>query len=1105
VSGLAGQAARTTGRVCKALAQLAFALVLAVCVLLGALGWRLARGPLEMPWLARLMVQTVNAGQPMHVAIGGAALAWEGFSGGVDEPIDIQVRDIVLTDKAGTRIASIPRAAVSLSPRRLVFGEIAPRAVEVDGLRLTVERDITGAVTLDVGGKPVGADAGTSTAAAPGAKPGAKPGDAVADLLRQFVRPASNDQTLGAGSRLSQLSHVRLSDAAVTVVDRQLGATWSLRALTVDLARQGEGGLSGVADGTLWLGQDISAPLRVTADLDRTSGRTDVTASLGNVVPASLARVVPAWNALAPFAMPASLRATVQLAPDLTPGDLSAQIALAAGPLRLPGAEIAVLGGALSLQGNLRHATIDVTRLAVAPRADGRPTQIQAKAEVTRAEAGDVTVGGTLDVDAVAFADLPALWPAGMGGPGARKWVTENITDGVASHGHVDVGVHIPADFSDVQVTRLAGGIEGTGLTVSWLSPVPPVVHAAAKLSLTGPDALAITVTDGVQSGGRDGGLRVQAAHIKITGLSGHDQFADIDADVAGTVPDLLTLLRSPRLHLLDRSPLPINDASGQIAGRIGVAHLPLRDGVTMDDVAIRATAKATALRLPAVAAGHDVEQGTATIDVTNAGLHAAGTASVEGIAEQVQLDLDFRNGPKTQIVQKVTATGTADARQLAALGLQTADLLAGRIGLAGTLTVQRSGEAEARVDADLRPAVLTVAPLGYTKPAGQAARLTATVRMAPGNQVTEIAPIRLFGEGIRLDAILGFAKGRPDLLTLRQAVIGGNTDVAGTVRIPRAPGDPWQVQIGGRSLDLSSQFEHNPKSREPSQEPAPAGPAYIADVRLERAVLTKGRPVVGVVAHIEDDGRVIRRLSVSGRTTQTGGGVRGGGGPFTVAITPQDAVRKLAASTDDAGAMLLALDIDDKIEGGRMKIDGTYDDTRSDRPLVGTAIVEDFRVHNAPFLAKLLQAMTLYGLVEVAQGPGLGFSRLEAPFRDDGAVLQLSNARAFNASLGMTVQGAVDLTTRVADLDGTIVPAYFFNSLLGDIPLLGKLFSPEKGGGLFAATYSVRGSLDDPSVSVNPLAALTPGFLRGVFGIFDKASTPGAPSPVTTTAPDRR
>ncbi len=84
-----------------------------------------------------------------------------------------------------------------------------------------------------------------------------------------------------------------------------------------------------------------------------------------------------------------------------------------------------------------------------------------------------------------------------------------------------------------------------------------------------------------------------------------------------------------------------------------------------------------------------------------------------------------------------------------------------------------------------------------------------------------------------------------------------------------------------------------------------------------------------------------------------------------------------------------------------------------------------------------------------------------------------------------MTAQGRIDLDDDRIDVQGTIVPAYFFNSLLGNIPLIGKLFSPEQGGGVFAARYALQGPLDDPSVSVNPLSALTPGFLRNIFGLF--------------------
>jgi hypothetical protein len=190
-------------------------------------------------------------------------------------------------------------------------------------------------------------------------------------------------------------------------------------------------------------------------------------------------------------------------------------------------------------------------------------------------------------------------------------------------------------------------------------------------------------------------------------------------------------------------------------------------------------------------------------------------------------------------------------------------------------------------------------------------------------------------------------------------------------------------------------------------------------------------------------------------------------------------------ATAANAGELLAGLDLVTHMQGGQLRVTGFYNDATPDHALDGTAEISEFRIGNAPVLARLLQAVTLYGLVEVLRGPGLGFSQLVAPFRLTEATLSLANARAFSSSLGLTAKGTADLDQERITLEGTIVPAYFFNSLLGQIPLLGRLFSPEQGGGLFAANYAVRGVLDDPQVTVNPLTALTPGFLRGVFGLF--------------------
>ena len=85
-------------------------------------------------------------------------------------------------------------------------------------------------------------------------------------------------------------------------------------------------------------------------------------------------------------------------------------------------------------------------------------------------------------------------------------------------------------------------------------------------------------------------------------------------------------------------------------------------------------------------------------------------------------------------------------------------------------------------------------------------------------------------------------------------------------------------------------------------------------------------------------------------------------------------------------------------------------------------------------------------------------------------------------------------------------MPLYTINSAVGRIPLIGDLLVGDEGSGVFAATYRLRGPLDDPEVSVNPLAALAPGFLRNIFGAIAgglDGTGPGTPPTGTDPRPD--
>ena len=222
----------------------------------------------------------------------------------------------------------------------------------------------------------------------------------------------------------------------------------------------------------------------------------------------------------------------------------------------------------------------------------------------------------------------------------------------------------------------------------------------------------------------------------------------------------------------------------------------------------------------------------------------------------------------------------------------------------------------------------------------------------------------------------------------------------------------------------------------------------------------------------------------------------------ITVRMSPDEGGRKFSVTSVDAGSVLKALDVTGNVVGGGLSVTGRYDDTAPRSPFKGTVEIADFRLERAPLLAKVLSVASLAGILNALSGQGIDFSRFKASVTYVGGAIYTDDLLAHGSALGFTGKGSVDLKKQTIDLQGTVVPAYALNSLLGNIPLLGSILTgPQEGGGVFAANYRMRGALDNPDVTVNPLATLTPGILRNIFNIFDKP-VPSASPPDDQKAP---
>jgi len=1063
-------AARGVGLVLHRLATLVLGSAVVFSVLLAVAAWRLSRGPVDIAWFTHRLEAAVNdTGGPTKLSIGSTAVAWEGFRLGVDRPVDLRLTDIRLTDTSGERRVDIPRAEVSLSLGALLRGRLQPRAVELDDPRITLRRAEDSTVSIDLGSMTEQAEP-----FAPNARRAR--GDPLPELLVLLAKPPSTDRTAAPGW-LSQLRRVRIHDAVVTVVDRILGATWRAPRADVDLARRAQGGIDGTVDVTLALGNQ-QARLTGAATLSPNADETHVVVRLSSVAPAALARAAPKLNFLAALDAPVSAEATADFGPALDFRQAQVTLQASAGTLRIGTGSVPVAGATLVASGTPDAIRLELAQLHLRAH-DGEPmSTLSANGTVLRDPAqpgaGRIEAALSLDVDQVSFADLPALWPDGLA-KDVRTWILQNITAGVARDGHADIGLAANADFSAVTVTRATGSLDGAGLTVSWLRPVPPIEQGRAVLRIVDPDTLQIDVTAGRQRLRNGNALTLTSGSMRITGLMQRDQTGTIQADVTGSLPDVLTLMREPRLNLLSKHPLSLKKPAGDVVATIGVT-LPLDDRITMDDVAINVSAHVDNAFLGDVVAGHDLSGGALDVVANDDDLTVKGQAILTGIPVGVDAAMDFRAGPPTQVLQRVTVTGRPDAKQLATVGLDATDLLAGPVDVQAVLTEQRDGSGNVSVDAGLTGATLTVAPLDWRKPPGSAAHATAQL-LLQHDRLTGIDGIEVQGDGLLLRGGASCDDGRISVVRLDRVTLG-RTEMRGTVQLPASPrASPIVVRVTGPMLDLSARLARPNTGRQAPQPEPPPGPPWTLDARFDRVMMAGDYVFAPVTVRAENNGSVFQRLRVEGKTRDEAA--------FALEIGGTGGVRQLTVTATNGGDLLRALDVTDTMQDGTLKVSGTYDDASPGHPLHGTAELTQFRIARAAGLGKLLQAMTLYGMVDVLRGPGLAFTNMVAPFTLSDDVLELADARAFSSSLGLTVRGRIDIDSDSLDLQGTIVPAYFFNSLLGNVPLIGRLFSPERGGGVFAASYSLHGKLDDPDVTVNPLSALTPGFLRGVFGIF--------------------
>jgi len=1117
-------------------AALAAALVL---VLSGLFAWRAMNGPVSLGFLAPQIESMINAGLTgVKIRFDDSVIAWsEGR-----KLAHLQFVGVRIVDENEGVIARVPKANVTLSGPSLLQGKAAPTTVELVGVSANVVRRAEGGIQL-------GLQVGVPRKA--GAAADAKADENVAaEVVRAMLDPSPADTAMRSLKRFS------ITEARLSVFDEETKSNWVADNASLVFERRPNGVTVSIrapiklSGGKTW---QFSGSARYT----RGSQTVTLEADFKPVQLSLLAGNGAGLQFLKGLDIPVSGNLACSMTVEAVPQRCKFWLNASEGDLNLPAlkhepvhlreaaltAEMDLSTGRYTLsemtwkgksirglvrgEGELRFApdgalqalSADWTAENIFMDAPNlfeqgfaletarfrgtfdAPAQTLTIDEVlARRGPFELKLAGALtdhpvsmgvklagSVKDLSIPDLKMLWPAGTV-PGARDWILSNIHEGAIRGATINIDL-VPGAMVDERIPdeMMSIALDLSGLRVTYLQGLPDITGVNGTALLTG------DTFRGELASGNVGAIVLRKGGILINELHKTGAVGNIEGSVAGPTRDLMMLLDLPRLGYPTRYGIPAAKAGGT-ANADFVFAIPMLRDVKTEDIGIKVNAELNDIKLP-INQRFALTGGKFSLALDTQGMKALGAVKINGARVGFQWREDFTGTATNGTQIDVTATMSDDDRGV--FGVDVSPYLEGRTEIIAQLTGRSGKISKATIDANLTGSRLSIPELNWAKPEDANARLKANITLKSADAI-EISAIDLNGRDVKAQGRIALVGGEVTEAEFTRVELGRRNDF--TIAFKALPSKPVTALVKGRALDAGGMMgssEDNPQPAEP-QKKQQASPPFSMAVDLATLHLKAGVSLTGVKFDYADDGERLTKFAlmaldqnarVSGELT-----------------TGSDGARKLRVVSTDAGRLLRGVTGFRSLIGGELRIDADLaplsQGVRSDAAFDGRVVMDDFRIVDQPFFARLLSAGSFTGLADLLRGEGVTFTRLEQTVKGRGDVLTLSDGRASGPSIGLTLQGTFNQETDKLDLNGTIVPLYGLNSMFEGVPLVGDILGSKDGEGIFAVTYGVRGDVDDLKVSVNPISVLAPGFLRRVFqGAKPEVASP-LPLPMPREAP---
>lgn len=715
------------------------------------------------------------------------------------------------------------------------------------------------------------------------------------------------------------------------------------------------------------------------------------------------------------------------------------------------------------------------------------PTQIEAKATLTPSQSEAKTLSfwtqfdrpfdldGQATLHDLSLDQLPKLWPEAAAPP-ARSWLIQNLHQGHipkatfhlsgALQSVVGSQQDLPAIF---ELKTLGGKIDLERGTLRYYDTMPVVTDLSAQAHYD-QNHFSISMTKGTC-----GGLSLSNGLVTIQGFQADTQNIEIQTKVKGPLSAALTILNQEPLTLLKETTLDPHQTTGDMEATVSL-KFPLDDPIATEDFRYRVEASVVGATLPRPLAFLPVSlsDSNLSIKVTNDQMTVSGGAHLNRIPSQLFWHRSLKKeSPKEQVKAHFAATPSF----LKSLGVPTSPLVKG--ALPSTVIYDRlsSDKSTLKVQVDLSPGRLQLGP--WLKKSRQAGKLVSTWHFDKG-QLRRLAALSVTAPDLMIEASADFKEDLSFKSVALKTFKWGQSDLKGT--LSQGKDVDYKVFLEGDFLDLGG---HLKSLKDETSGDFKISKQIDVRLRINKILLSQKQSFYQNSLSLRFLNDRVHSAAYKGYLDPTAQK------EFYIDLLPRsNNGRRLRLKCQDAGYMLKALNFFDDVAEGKLKLTANQTDDAPGAPWEGKLEIQSFWLEKAPIISRVLSLAFPTGLVSAFSEKGLSFDRLKVKFKKKGSLVSLYRGRAYSPSFGFSLKGAIKNNFSDLNLQGTVYPAYFFNTFLSRIPFLGQILTGGKHEGIWGVSYTITGPSDKPDISVNPLTAFTPGIFRKIFLPSDEDET---------------